>query len=271
MYTGVRVPCFPTPLEIGTNDEATLRQWTPGTREFRSADNEFARMCRAMGASPWRPGEETMGGYDFLLTTKQDREHGKYFYYTDPNPMALQWILERTTNTSYVDHLGKLLRDVGAEHNGTIVIDAIGTAVSSIGMSLTARDFARWGLMLCNGGQVPGKVVAGIKDFVDDIRRNPGPERWTERTNAKAWALANTGYRSLMWTTPAESGVQPIPSARGAHAQSCYVDVARNTVLVKFSSFLASKPDRPIEDRSPQNETVAIQCFLEQALPEFVG
>ena len=154
--------------------------------------------------------------------------------------MALQWILERTTNTSYVEHLSKLLQNLGAEYNGTITLDAIGTAVSSIGLSLTARDFARWGLMLCNGGRVgSGKVIAGIQDFVDDIRRNPGPERWTKRTNAMAWAPANTGYRSLMWTTPAESGREPIPSAGGAHYQGCYVDPTRDNVLVKLSSFLS--------------------------------
>ena len=37
-----------------------LRQWLPGTPEFRLADNAFARMCRAKGASPWRPGEEDL-------------------------------------------------------------------------------------------------------------------------------------------------------------------------------------------------------------------
>ena len=56
MYTGVRVPCFPSPEEIGTTDEATLKQWTSGTPEFRRADNEFARMCRAMGVIPWTSG-----------------------------------------------------------------------------------------------------------------------------------------------------------------------------------------------------------------------
>ena len=45
MYTGVRVPCFPSPEEIGSNDETMLRQWLPGTPEFRLADNAFARMC----------------------------------------------------------------------------------------------------------------------------------------------------------------------------------------------------------------------------------
>jgi CubicO group peptidase (beta-lactamase class C family) len=269
MYTGVRAPCFPSPKEIGTTDEVTLKQWALGTPEFRRADHVFARMCRAMGAFPGLPGEEMAGCYDFLLTTERDREHGKYFYYTDPNPMALQWILERVTNTSYVEHLSRLLQNLGAECNGTVTLDPIGTAVSSIGLSLTARDFARWGLMLCNGGRVgSGTVIAGIKDFIDDIRRNPGPERWTERTNTVA--LPNTGYRSLMWTTPAEPGREPIPNAQGAHYQKCYVDAARNCVVVKLSSFSNAQPGRPVEDQPNQNDDVAMQSFLGHVLPELI-
>jgi CubicO group peptidase (beta-lactamase class C family) len=225
-----------------------------------------------MGCFPGLPHEEVIGCYDFLLTTKRDREHGKYFYYTDPNPIALQWILERTTKTCYVDHLSKLLRNLGAESNGAITLDAIGTAVSSIGLSLTARDFARWGLMLCNGGRVGSdKVIPGIQDFVEDIRRNSGPERWTERTNAVAWSPTNTGYRSLMWTTPAERGREPIPYAHGAFHQKCYVDTTRKCVFVKFSSFFSSEPSRPVEDQPYQNDDIAVQSLIEDVLPTLVG
>jgi len=272
MYTEVHAPCFPSPAEIGTTDPATLRQWTVGTPECRRADNLFARMLRVQGTYPRLPSEEPLGWYEFLLTLgKRDPKHGKYFYYTDPHPMALQWILERTTQLPYVEHVGHLLHRLGAERNGSVILDAIGTAVGTIGLSLTARDFARWGLMLCNRGRVGGgKVVPGIEHFFDDIRRNPGPERWSERTNAVAWTPANSGYRSLMWTMPAEQGREPIPFAGGARYQKCYIDATNKYVVAKFSSFAASKPGRPPEDQPPQNEVIAMQSFVEYVLPEFV-
>lgn len=271
MYTGLRAPCFPSPKEIGTTAEATLKQWTFGSPEFRCADNIFARTCRAAGTFPQLPSEGTAGYYDFLLTIDRDREHGEYFYYTDPNPAALQWILERTTKTSYVEHLSRLLEDLGAECNGNIMLDASGAAVSSIGLALTARDFARWGLMLCNGGRVgSGKTIAGIKDLIDDVRRNPGLQRWSERTNALAWAPANTGYRSQLWTAPAEQGREPIPYASGAFHQVCYIDASRDFVLVKFSSFLGSPMTQPVEDQLFQNDAIAVQSFLAHVLPELV-
>jgi CubicO group peptidase (beta-lactamase class C family) len=271
MYTGVAVPCFPSAEELGINDEAALKQWTLGTPEFRRADNQFARMCRAMGVFPSLPEEETTGCYDFVLATERDREHGTCFYYTDPNPIALQWILERRTGASYVDHLSKLLQSLGAEGKATITLDAIGTAVSSIGLSLTARDFARWGLMLCNGGRVNnGQVIPGIQHFVDDIRRNPGLDRWTERTNAAAWAPAGTGYRSQMWTAPTASGTEPVLYASGAFHQVCYVDARRKYVLVKFSSFLPELPERPREDRFFHNDAIAAQSFLNHTLPDLL-
>ena len=53
-----------------------------------------------------------------------------------------------------------------------VILDASGGAVRSIGLALTARDFARWGLMLCNGGQVgSGKTITGIKDFINDVQQ----------------------------------------------------------------------------------------------------
>jgi hypothetical protein len=92
----------------------------------------------------------------------------------------------------------------------------------------------------------------------------------SERTNATPWAQANTGYRSFLWTSPAEAGREPVPYAGGAFHQMCYIDAARKFVVVKFSSFLGPRPGRPVEDEANQNDDVAIQSFLEQTLPELV-
>lgn len=272
MYTGVRAPCFPTPQEIGSSDEAILRQWSLGTPEFRHAENLFAHMLRAMRILPDLPGKQTPGCYDFLLTLDRDREHGSYFYYTDANPMAVQWIIERSTQTSYVAHLAHLLDTLGAESDGSVGIDTVGGAVSSIGVSLTARDFARWGLMLCNGGAVGGgKVVPGIDKLVADVRRDPGLDRWTDRTNSKAWAPPKTGYKSFMWTSPMVQGHEPIPHAGGAFGQACYVDAARKCVVVKFASCLGSLPGRPDQDEPNAKDPIALQSLVDDVLPELVG
>ena len=123
--------------------------------------------------------------------------------------------------------------------------------------------------MLCNGGRLGGgKEICGIRELIDDIRRNPGPERWTEQTNASEWFPRETGYRSLFWTSPLEQGRDPVPYASGAFNQRCYIDVVRKTVLVKFSS-LPLLDSTAQGDNPPEADDVAIQSFL-QVLPKLV-
>jgi hypothetical protein len=114
MQTGLDAPCFPSPEELARRNVSKPEQWTFATLEFRRADNVFARTCRAQAVIRPLPNEPITGYCDFLMTLKRDRDHGKYFYYTDPNPMALQWILERKTDLSYVRHLSSLLGDATA-------------------------------------------------------------------------------------------------------------------------------------------------------------
>lgn len=266
MHTGIRFRSFPSLRELRTSDETALKEWAWGSPEFRKARNECARYMRIAGAFPMLADEACEGLYDFLLTIKQDHDHGEYFYYADPNPMALQWALERATNTSYVEHVGRLLRDLGTEHGALLMLDSAGTGWNSGGLCLSARDFARWGQMLCQGGRISrGLVVPGIAALVDDIRRNPGPERWTERTNALAFSPPNTGYRGLTWTTPRKPGRVPVPFAHGAYHQKCYVDPDRRIVLVKFSSLTVD-----LQNREPYwIDDIAAQSFLD-VLPELV-
>lgn len=256
MQTGIDAPAFPSEKELETLDARNPKEWTYGTEEHRRADNVFARMNRAQGVVRPLPDERTKGYYDFLLTVKQGRSHGKFFYYTDPNPMVLQWILERETGESYVWHLSRLLRKLGCERNGSITLDNLGTSVSTIGLCLTARDWARWGQMLCNDGLVgSGEKLPGMADLVRDVQRHPQPEMWKSEFNGAEWFSPGTGYRSLFWTAPAEPGQRTVLFAHGAYHQKCYVDQHRKIVVVKFSSL-----EEP--DQFYGTDDVAVQSFL---------
>ena len=79
---------------------------------------------------PQLEGEQGSGYYDFLLgLSEQDRPHGSSFKYSDYNTMALQLILERVTQTSYVEHLSRFLQELGVEENAKLIIDPIGTPI----------------------------------------------------------------------------------------------------------------------------------------------
>lgn len=264
MHTGIRCQCFPSARELGIGDKPYPAEWILGTPEFRLADNDFARLTRAMGTSPKRPQDGPGGCYDFVMTLDRDRDHGQYFYYTDPNPLALQWILERTTGRPYIAHLSELLSQLGTEQIGTILIDPIGTAVSTIGVALTARDFARWGQMLCDGGRLSDRrVLPGIREMMDDVRQNPGVERWTEQSNAWDACPRYTGYRGQFWTTQFRTNKPAVPVAVGLHSQRCYIDEESRTVVVKFSSLWNAAPDKLQAKHEGIFEQIACESFLD--------
>jgi hypothetical protein len=263
MQTGIDAPCFPSPRELKARGAQDPREWTFGTPEFRRADNIFARTCRAQSMTPLLPTDSFQGYYDFLLTIGTLHEHGEYFYYTDPNPMTLQWILERTTGTAYLEHLNHLFAQLGCECNGSILVDNIGTPISTIGLSLTLRDWARWGQVMCDGGATPGgQILPGVGELVRDIGQNPQRDKWTSQSNGPEFFSPNTGYRSLCWASPTV-GKPAIPFAHGAFHQKCYFDSERRLVLVKFSTLAGQNLSGQTGDEFYGIDDVAAQSFLD--------
>ena len=75
--------------------------------------------------------------------------------------MLLQMILERTNGKSYIELVGEFWRQLGPEHDAAITLDPIGTPLCCYGPAVTARDWARWGQMVCDYGRV-GSGHSGI-------------------------------------------------------------------------------------------------------------
>ena len=65
---------------------------------------------------------------------------------------------------------------MGAEHDALLLHDGLGTAVHDGGLCATARDVARFGQMLLDGGQVPERTGA---------TRRVVPPQWLRH----AWAV----------------------------------------------------------------------------------
>jgi 6-aminohexanoate-oligomer exohydrolase len=217
---------------------------------FRDRDNELRSVSRPAGFRGFRCPGPFM---DYLLTMKQEYKHGEFFNYSAANAGVLQLILERTTRTSYFEHLSEHWRNLGAERCATLMIDHAGCAASQSGMACTVRDWARWGQMLCSGGRVGcGRVLPGIADLVSDIQRNPGPERWDEDT--RKGSLPGMGYRSHLFTMPARPGDPPILASVGGYQQHCLIDPLRKNVVVQ----VASLADWSVVAHAQ----AALQCFM---------
>jgi len=264
--TGIRCDDFIEPEEFEKLDPAAQTEWNFGTPEFRRASNGYARSSRALGMFPQLEHEWNSGYYDFLLgLTDRDRPHGTSFKYSDYNPMALQLILERVTETSYVKHVRSLVRELGFESNATLIIDPVGTPIGNYGLALTARDWARWGQMLCNHGHLgSGRVLPGMRELVDDIRRNPGPERLEGKWSTP---MPNIGYRSQFWTASGVRGRNPLLQGCGWCQQKCVVDLERKNIVVQMATFWDQDPDNVRNKETPGHGDLAIWSFMEEVLP----
>ena len=265
--TGIQFDDWIEPDKYEKLEPAAQREWNFGTPEFRRANNGYARSSRALGMFPQLSHESNTGYYDLLLgLAKQGRPHGESFKYSDYNPMALQLILERVTGTSYVEHLGKLVRELGFERDATLILDPIGTPIGNYGLALTPRDWTRWGQMLCNHGRVGGgRVLSGMRELVEDIQRNPGPERLKGRWSTP---MPNIGYRSQFWTASGVRGRNPLIQGWGWCLQKCVVDLERKNVVVKMSTFWDQDPENLRNKETPGHGDLAIWSFMEEVLPE---
>ena len=177
------------------------------------------------------PGEgEPRGLYRFLATLRAEAPHGERFLYRSAESDVLGWVCERAAGRPMAALISELVwAPMGAERDATLLHDGLGTAVHDGGLSATARDVARFGQMLLDGGLVPGGLgpaAAGGKAsrvVPPGASRGPGglggvvppgasrapdgaggsrrvvPPQWLRR----AWAV-DSDARSVFAASPAE-------------------------------------------------------------------
>ncbi len=180
----------------------------------------------------WYPSEQPSPGMHAYLAAMRrgDREHGERFRYLSPNTDVAGWVLERATGLPLAEALQRYLwAPLGAEHDGDLTLDRFGAPRAAGGLSTTARDLARFGLLVAEGGR--GVVPAA---FIEELRFGGDRAQWADGDYATF--LPGGGYRSF-WYQPNVAGDPGVTCAVGIHGQLLYVDAARSVVVVKQSSW----------------------------------
>ena len=198
---------------------------------YLNTDGAYARYRRATlwnPADPSRPDETLLA---FLLTLKKNAHaHGGAHFYASPNSDLLGILIERATGERYVDVLSKRLwKPLGAKNHGSVTVDAEGSARAAGGISVTARDLARVGEMLRNGGMVDGRRIIP-ETWLTDMLTAGDHEAWVD---GEPNFFPNGRYRSQWYQSGEADGAF---CAIGIHGQWLYIDPSRETVIVKLSS-----------------------------------
>ena len=160
--------------------------------------------------------------------------HGGSFRYVSANTDLLGWVIERAAGRSVATLLSTLLwQPMGAAVEAAIALDRAGAARCTGGLCASARDFARLGQLVAQGGRRDGVAIVP-EAWIDDIAHDGDRNAWREGEFAAAFGLRTMSYRSGWYVTHDEPATV---SAMGVHGQNLFVDRANRIVVAKLSSF----------------------------------
>lgn len=143
--------------------------------------------------------------------------------YKDANTDVLAWLVERVSGRSVRDHILELAEAAGIESTLFVGCDRTFVPVVSFTMSMTARDLARWGMLLLDGVGVDGQQV-GDRSFIRAAATNSGTAYRLNQRLPEGWHYSNQLISNGRWV-----------GHLGYAGQWLAVDHETRTVLVWFS------------------------------------
>jgi CubicO group peptidase (beta-lactamase class C family) len=219
--------------------------------EYANPHADIRRLDEWIGWQPGGPESKPRGLYRFLTTLPAEAPHGARFLYRSAESDVLGWVCERAAGRPMAGLMSELIwAPMGAERDADLLHDGLGAAVHDGGLCATARDVARFGQMLLDGGVVP--------DGTGGIRRVVPPQwlrrAWAVDSDTRAafaaspseWAFPGGWYRHQFWFRP--GGYGDVLLGLGIHGQMLHVSRRTNTVCVKFSSWPQAQNPAFLED-----------------------
>ena len=202
----------------------------------------------------WQPGQddgEPRGLYRYLATLRAEAPHGSRFLYRSAESDVLGWVCERAAGQPMAELMSALVwAPMGAEHDADLLHDGLGDAVHDGGLCATARDVARFGQLLLDGGAVPDGA-GGTRRVVPPRWLRQG---WAVDADVRAAFAASPAeasfpggwYRNQFWFRPGEHG--DVLLCLGIHGQMVHVSRRTNTVCVKLSTWPQAQNPAFIEE-----------------------
>ena len=191
--------------------------------------------------------EPDMGLY--ALSKPLAHEPGTHWYYSSGSTnIVMRYLRSRfASDTAFLDYMHERLFAALGIRQVHFEPDMSGTPVASSYLYLTARDFARFGLLyLCDGCVRAGRVL---------------PEGWVDYTMTPA-SDSQGAYGSGFWLNRGHS-LPDVPedmfSCNGHDGQQIYIIPSKNLVVVVLG--YSPKPDRRIDFNALLKDIIA--CLYE--------
>ncbi len=200
------------------------------SEDYLDPSSEVQTHDRSAG---WRTRTEgdPQDTYAFLTTLTGNGTVGQ-FQYCSANTDVLAWIIERVTGLRYPDALSKYLwSKLGADRDASITVDSTGFGFANGGVSCTARDLARVGQLMLDGGIAPGGRVVSER-WVGSILAGGDPSAMPESSFTALYPSGS--YTRQWWCTGNERGNV---TGIGIYGQYLWLDPSTHSVIVKLSTW----------------------------------
>ncbi len=149
--------------------------------------------------------------------SERNREPGTEMRYVSMDTHVLGMVLRGATGRSIPDLMAEKLTGPMGIDAGYYLTDGDGVAFVLGGMNLKARDYARMGLMIAQGGRLGDRQIV--------------PRAWVEAatTPSAATQPGDMGYGYQFWF-PSDARPGEV-QAQGVYGQFVYIDRARDVVI----------------------------------------
>jgi CubicO group peptidase (beta-lactamase class C family) len=167
---------------------------------------------------------------DFLVTVKKEGEHGLGFKYKTVDTEVMGWLVQRVTGKSFADLMSeRIWSKIGAQDDGYVWVDPIGSQITSVGFSATLRDLGRLGETMRTGGRSNGRQVIP-ESVIGEIRKGADVEKF--KSNGQAMR-AGYSYHNQWWVPHDSDGSFEM---KGLFGQHMHINPAAELVIIKLST-----------------------------------
>jgi CubicO group peptidase (beta-lactamase class C family) len=202
--------------------------------DYAATSGPIVEYRKSTSWNPLGPGETASDLRSFYQSLQaSDGHHGGRFHYISPNTDLLGWVVERAMGQRFADLMSDCLwKPMGAECSAYVTVDRLGAPRCAGGICATARDLARVGQLLVDGGVCGGRQIIPSA-WIDDITLNGSEDAWETGTFAPFFPGRKMHYRNK-WYVDVEE--EPLLFGLGIHGQYLFVDRVNRIVVAIMSS-----------------------------------
>jgi len=223
-----------------------MRSGVAFVEDYTDTQADVRRLDEWIGWRPRDADEDPRGLYAFLRTLGSGTAHGGTFVYRSAETDVLGWVCERAAGSRMADLISTLVwQPMGAERDAEIICDGSGTAVHDGGLCATARDLARFGQLLLDGGAVPaedGRVQVLPAGWLRSSWAVDADTRSAFLASPAELSFPGGWYRNQFWFRPGAQG--DVLLCLGIYGQLIHVSRRTRTVCVKLSTWPSAQDPR---------------------------